>query len=85
MEPSEFRETQNALKQVLVREGFQETFAEELSFNLVQAVRNVPTLLTLLSKSESYSSEKIMNATYDVLANRFALQRAAEMLHLPPQ
>jgi hypothetical protein len=83
MEPAEFQQTQSAMKQVLVREGFDETFAEELSFYLVQAIRDVPTLIALLSESELHRSEEIMDATYDLLANRFALQRAAEMLHLP--
>ncbi len=75
-----FEELQNNLVTVFKSEGFDQVEAEELGFCVAQGVRNVPSLLKMLSKLEQYTSDEVMDAVHDVLANIHALQEANDLL-----
>lgn len=73
-------EIQNRLLEVLLADGYSQKEAEEISFFVSQGIRDVPPLLHLLSDGEIHSSEEIMEAIYDVLVNRSALEEAYKLL-----
>jgi hypothetical protein len=75
-----FEEVQNKLIKVLLEDGYIQKESEEIGFFIAQGIRDVPTLLGLLDEVEAHSTDEIMNAIYNVLLNRSALEEAYKLL-----
>lgn len=74
-----FNDIQTKLKDAFIK-GYNHPQAEELAFYVAQAIRNVPTLLQLLSAPEKYSNDEILDAIHAVVANHLALNEANQIL-----
>ena len=74
-----FEEMRRKLTQLLSKEGRDPVEAERIAFYVVQGVREVPRLMTALSRRSSTDSE-VRALLNDVLNNIPSLERARAML-----
>jgi hypothetical protein len=75
-----FIKAQDSLKKVFVDDGYSVEKSQELSFLIVQGIRDVPVLIELLENIENHQTVEILDAVFDVLVNRRALDKAYNIL-----
>jgi glycerol-3-phosphate dehydrogenase len=75
-----FEDARQRLVEVLVRQGRDLLEAEKIALYVIQGLRDMPKLITMLSESGSHSAANILQALYLVLDNASALEKAREIL-----
>lgn len=81
MEFDLFEDARRKLAEVFVREGRETLEAERIATYIVQGVRSVPKLLTILSNEiNSQTNDEILRALRAVLDNAVALGKAKSIL-----
>jgi hypothetical protein len=75
-----FEDARQRLVEVLVGQGRDRLEAEKIALYVIQGLRDMPKLITLLSESRSHSAASILQALYLVLDNAGALLKAREIL-----
>ena len=73
-----FEDIRRKLVEVFVREGRNRLEAEKIALYVVQGVRDVPKLLTILTEEEV--DAEILHALHSFLDDASALDKAREML-----
>jgi hypothetical protein len=75
-----FEDARQRLVEVLVGQGRDLLEAEKIALYVIQGLRDMPKLITLLSESRSHSAASILQVLYLVLDNAGALLKAREIL-----
>jgi hypothetical protein len=73
-----FEDIRRKLVEVFVREGRTRLEAEKIALYLIQGMRDVPKLLTILTEEEA--DAKILHALYSFLEDSTALDKARKIL-----
>jgi glycerol-3-phosphate dehydrogenase len=73
-----FEDIRRKLVEVFVREGRSRLEAEKIALYVVQGVRDVPKLLTILTEKEV--DAEILHALHNFLEDASALDKARELL-----
>lgn len=80
MEFDLFEDARQRLTEFLIVEGRDSLEAERIASYVVQGVRGVPKLLSMLHQSDAYSADRTRAALEAVLTNAPALDKARRML-----
>lgn len=80
MEFDLYEDARRHLTKFLISEGCKDLDAERIALYIVQGIRAVPKLLSILNKRESSSPEIIRAALHAVLENAPAFEKARAML-----
>jgi glycerol-3-phosphate dehydrogenase len=75
-----FEDARQRLVEILVGQGRGRLEAEKIALYVIQGLREMPRLITMLSESRSHAPANILEALYLVLDNASALERAREIL-----
>lgn len=75
-----FEDARQRLTEFLIAEGHDSLEAERIAFYVVQGVRGVPKLLSMLNQSDARSADRTRAALEAVLTNAPALDKARRML-----
>ena len=75
-----FEDARQRLVAVLVGEGRDRLEAEKIALYVVQGLREMPKLLTMLSEARSHPPAKILRTLNLVLDNAIALKKAQRLL-----
>lgn len=75
-----FEDARQRLVAVLIGEGRDRLEAEKIALYVVQGLRDMPKLITMLSEARSHSPAKIIEALNSVLDNASALEKARALL-----
>lgn len=75
-----FEDARQRLVAVLVAQGRDRLDAEKIALYVIQGLRDMPKLITMLSEARSHSPAKIMEALSQVLDNATALEKARNLL-----
>jgi hypothetical protein len=75
-----FEDARQRLVAVLIAEGRDRIEAEKIALYVIQGLRDMPKLLTMLSEARSHSPAKIMQALNLVLDDASALEKARSLL-----
>lgn len=75
-----FEDARQRLVAALVLSGRQRLAAEKISLYVIQGVREMPRLISLLCEGSPDSPAKILEALQSVLDNADALDKAKELL-----
>ena len=73
-----FEDIRRKLVEVFVREGRTRLEAEKIALYVIQGMRDVPKLLTILTEEEA--DAKILHALYSFLEDATALDKARKIL-----
>ena len=73
-----FEDIRRKLVEVFVREGRTRLEAEKIALYVIQGMRDVPKLLTILTEEEA--DAKILHALYGFLEDATALDKARKIL-----
>ena len=73
-----FEDIRRKLVEVFVREGRTRLEAEKIALYVIQGVRDVPKLLTILTEEEA--DARILHALYSFLEDATALDKARKIL-----
>ena len=80
MEFDLFEDARRKLAEFLVGQGREALEAERIAWYVIQGVRGIPKLLTILSEFKPQDKEEIQNALGVVLDNAAALSKAKNLL-----
>lgn len=75
-----FEDARQRLVAVLVSHGRDRIEAEKIALYVIQGLRDMPKLITMLSERRTYSTTKIIDALHVVLNNASALEKARALL-----
>jgi glycerol-3-phosphate dehydrogenase len=75
-----FEDARQRLVAVLIAQGRDRLEAEKIALYVIQGLREMPKLLTMLSEARSHPPTKILEALYLVLDNASAFERARALL-----
>ncbi len=80
MEFDLFEDARRKLAEFLVGQGREALEAERIAWYVIQGVRGIPKLLTILNEFKPQDKEEIQNALGVVLDNAAALSKAKNLL-----
>lgn len=75
-----FEDARQRLVSVLIGQGRDRLEAEKIALYVVQGLRDMPKLITMLSETRSHSPAKIIETLNSVLENASALEKARALL-----
>jgi hypothetical protein len=75
-----FEDARQRLVAVLIIEGRDRLEAEKIALYVIQGLRDMPKLITMLSEARTHSPTKIIQALNIVLDNASALEKARALL-----
>jgi glycerol-3-phosphate dehydrogenase len=75
-----FEDARQRLVAVLIGQGRDRLEAEKIALYVIQGLRDMPKLITMLSEPRSHSPAKILQALNIVLDNANALEKAKAIL-----
>jgi hypothetical protein len=75
-----FEDARQRLVHVLVAQGRERLESEKIALYVIQGLRDMPRLITMLSEPRSHSTAKILQALGVVLDNAAALEKAKALL-----
>ena len=75
-----FEDARQKLTEFLISEGRDSLEAEHIAFYVVQGVRGVPKLLSMLHQTDIHSADRTRAALEAVLTNASSLDKARRML-----
>jgi hypothetical protein len=75
-----FEDARQRLVHVLVGQGRDRLEAEKIALYVIQGLREMPRLITILSEPRSHSTAKTLQALNRVLDNANALEKARALL-----
>ncbi|MDX6696371.1 MAG: hypothetical protein QOF02_3974 [Blastocatellia bacterium] len=75
-----FEDARQRLVHVLVTQGRERLESEKIALYVIQGLRDMPRLITMLSEPRSHSQAKILQALGVVLDNAAALEKARALL-----
>ena len=75
-----FEDARQRLVAVLIEQGRDRLEAEKIALYVIQGLRDMPKLITMLSETRSHSPTKIIEALNIVLDNANALEKARALL-----
>lgn len=80
MEFDMFEDVRRTLVTVFERDGHERLVAEKLALYLVQGMRDVPKLITMLVEDGSHTQEQLIKSIRDVMNNALAFEKARKLL-----
>jgi hypothetical protein len=80
MEFDMFEDVRRTLVAVFEKDGHERLVAEKLALYLVQGMRDVPKLITMLVEESTHTQEQVLQAIHDVLDNSLAFEKARNLL-----
>jgi hypothetical protein len=75
-----FEDMRRKLVELLVAEKYERLEAEKIALYVVQGVREVPKLLSALSKIKGDARAEVLETLHAVLENAWALEKAKAMV-----
>jgi hypothetical protein len=75
-----FEDARQRLVTVLMTDGRDRIEAEKIALYVIQGLRDMPKLITMLSEARTHSPTKIIEALNVVLNNASALEKARALL-----
>lgn len=80
MEFDMFEDVRRRLVTIFERDGNERLVAEKLALYLVQGMRDVPKLITMLVEDGTHTQEQLTKSIRDVLDNALAFEKARNLL-----